>query len=348
MKNSIKAFALIALSAAVCAACSSSSSKSEEQGQEQEQEQVVVTPKVSVVTVGMREVPQNGVYTSTVMPNAVNNIAPQSVNRIKSINVEIGDFVSAGQVVARMDVLNLDQAKLQMVNDSTELARIKSLYEVGGVSKSDLDAITLSYKVRKAAYENLLENTVLRSPISGVITARNYDKGDMFGMGQPIFTVQQITPVKLLVAISESEYTKVKKGQKVTLVVDALPGESFDGTISRLYPTMDAATHTFNVEVKVPNYNRRLRPGMYAKVTVNFGKNNSVIIPDKAVVRQQGAGDKFVYILNEDNTVTFKKISLGVRLGNEYEVLSGVQEGDRVVTDGQLRIRDGVEVEVVE
>lgn len=348
MKNSIKAFALIALSAAVCAACSSVSKKSQEQGEENEQEQAVVTPKVSVVAATMREVPQNGVYTSTVMPNAVNNIAPQSVNRIKSINVEIGDFVSAGQVVARMDVLNLDQAKLQMVNDSTELARIKSLYEVGGVSKSDLDAITLSYKVRKAAYENLLENTVLRSPISGVITARNYDKGDMFGMGQPIFTVQQITPVKLLVAISESEYTKVKKGQKVTLVVDALPGESFDGTISRLYPTMDAATHTFNVEVKVPNYNRRLRPGMYAKVTVNFGKNNSVIIPDKAVVRQQGAGDKFVYILNEDNTVTFKKVSLGVRLGNEYEVLSGVQEGDRVVTDGQLRIRDGVEVEVVE
>ncbi|MCQ2136294.1 MAG: efflux RND transporter periplasmic adaptor subunit [Bacteroidales bacterium] len=347
MKNSIKAFALIALSAAVCAACSSVSKKSQEQGEENEQE-AVVTPKVSVVAATMREVPQNGVYTSTVMPNAVNNIAPQSVNRIKSINVEIGDFVSAGQVVARMDVLNLDQAKLQMVNDSTELARIKSLYEVGGVSKSDLDAITLSYKVRKAAYENLLENTVLRSPISGVITARNYDKGDMFGMGQPIFTVQQITPVKLLVAISESEYTKVKKGQKVTLVVDALPGESFDGTISRLYPTMDAATHTFNVEVKVPNYNRRLRPGMYAKVTVNFGKNNSVIIPDKAVVRQQGAGDKFVYILNEDNTVTFKKISLGVRLGNEYEVLSGVQEGERVVTDGQLRIRDGVEVEVVE
>lgn len=348
MKNSIKAFALIALSAALCAACSSVSKKSQEQGEENEQEQAVVTPKVSVVAATMREVPQNGVYTSTVMPNAVNNIAPQSVNRIKSINVEIGDFVSAGQVVARMDVLNLDQAKLQMVNDSTELARIKSLYEVGGVSKSDLDAITLSYKVRKAAYENLLENTVLRSPISGVITARNYDKGDMFGMGQPIFTVQQITPVKLLVAISESEYTKVKKGQKVTLVVDALPGESFDGTISRLYPTMDAATHTFNVEVKVPNYNRRLRPGMYAKVTVNFGKNNSVIIPDKAVVRQQGAGDKFVYILNEDNTVTFKKVSLGVRLGNEYEVLSGVQEGDRVVTDGQLRIRDGVEVEVVE
>lgn len=348
MKNSIKAFALIALSAAVCAACSSVSKKSQEQGEENEQEQAVVTPKVSVVAATMREVPQNGVYTSTVMPNAVNNIAPQSVNRIKSINVEIGDFVSAGQVVARMDVLNLDQAKLQMVNDSTELARIKSLYEVGGVSKSDLDAITLSYKVRKAAYENLLENTVLRSPISGVITARNYDKGDMFGMGQPIFTVQQITPVKLLVAISESEYTKVKKGQKVTLVVDALPGESFDGTISRLYPTMDAATHTFNVEVKVPNYNRRLRPGMYAKVTVNFGKNNSVIIPDKAVVRQQGAGDKFVYILNEDSTVTFKKVSLGVRLGNEYEVLSGVQEGDRVVTDGQLRIRDGVEVEVVE
>lgn len=345
MKNSFKFIGIITFAAVLLSSCSLFSGKKEQQ----EQEQVaVVTPKVSVATATRREVPQNGVYTSTVQPNAINNIAPQSVNRIKSIHAEIGDFVSAGQVVAKMDVLNLDQARLQLVNDSTELARIKSLYEVGGVSKSDLDAITLSYNVKKTTYQNLLENTVLRSPISGVITARNYDKGDMYSMGQPIFTVQQITPVKLLVAISESEYTKVKKGQKVSLAVDALPAEKFEGTISRLYPVMDAATHTFNIEVKVPNYNRRLRPGMYAKVTVNFGKNNSVIIPDKAIVRQQGAGDKFVYILNEDNTVSFRKVSLGVRMDNEYEVLDGVLEGDRVVVEGQLRIRDGVEVEVVE
>ena len=307
-----------------------------------------VTPKVTVTTVGMREVEQNSTYTSSVVANVVNNIAPQSANRIKSIKAEIGDFVYAGQILAEMDVANLEQTRLQLINDSTELERIKGLYEVGGVSKSDLDNITLSYNVRKTAYNNLKENTILRSPITGMVTARNYDKGDMYSMAQPLFTVQQISPVKLLVGISESNYTKVKKGDKVTLTVDALPGETFDGSIQRIYPTIDPSTHTFTAEVKVQNSNRKLRPGMYAKVTVNFGKNTSVVIPDKAVVRQQGSGDKFVYILNEDNTVTYQKVVLGVRMGSEYEILEGVSDGDKVVIEGQIRIKDGVTVEAVE
>ncbi len=307
-----------------------------------------VTPKVTVTTVGMREVEQNSTYTSSVVANVVNNIAPQSANRIKSIKAEIGDFVYAGQILAEMDVANLEQTRLQLINDSTELERIKGLYEVGGVSKSDLDNITLSYNVRKTAYNNLKENTILRSPITGMVTARNYDKGDMYSMAQPLFTVQQISPVKLLVGISESNYTKVKKGDKVTLTVDALPGETFDGSIQRIYPTIDPSTHTFTAEVKVQNSNRKLRPGMYAKVTVNFGRNTSVVIPDKAVVRQQGSGDKFVYILNEDSTVTYQKVVLGVRMGSEYEILEGVSDGDKVVTEGQIRIKDGVTVEAVE
>jgi len=305
------------------------------------------TPKVVVAQVGMQKVEQNGTYTSSVQAFAVNNIAPQSSLRIKSINAEIGDFVTKGQVVARMDVSSLEQTKLQLINDSTELVRIKSLYEVGGVSKSDLDAIQLSYNVRKTTYENLLENTVLRSPITGVITARNYDRGDMYSMGQPIFTVQQITPVKLLVGISESDYTKVKKGDKVGITVDALPGETFEGTIERIYPIIDSATHTFTVEIRVPNANKRLRPGMYARVTVNFGVNNSVVIPDRALVRQQGAGDKFVYIYDpETKTVSYVRVTVGVRVGTECEILEGVNDGDFVVTEGQLRIKDGVVVEI--
>ena len=130
-------------------------------------------PKVSVVGSVRRMVPQTGTYTSTVQANVVNNIAPQSASRIKKVNVEIGDFVSAGQILAEMDVVNLEQVKMQMMNDSTELVRIKGLYEVGAVSKSDLDAMQLSYNVRKTSYENLVENTILRAPISGVVTARD-------------------------------------------------------------------------------------------------------------------------------------------------------------------------------
>lgn len=309
----------------------------------QEEESV---PVVVVSQVFARDVVQKETYTSTVEANVKNNIAPQTAMRIKSIRVEVGDYVNKGQVVATMDAISLDQAKLQYKNDSTEYFRLKGLYEVGGLSKSDLDAIELSYKVRKKNYENMLENTVLRSPISGVISARNYDVGDMYAMAQPIYTVQEISPVKLLVAVSERDYTRVKKGGQVSISADAFPGESFTGSITRLYPTVDPATHTFLVEVKVPNKDRRLRPGMFARVTLVFGKNHSVVVPDLAVVRQQGAGDRYVYVLEEDGTVSFRRVELGVRMGNEYEVLSGVKDGEKVVVEGQLRIKDGVRVEV--
>jgi len=343
MKNAFRILGVLAI-AALSASCANFKSKNAE-----EETVVVATPKVTIAQVSKQDVPQANVYTSTVQANVVNNIAPQSGSRIKTINVEIGDFVSKGQVLARMDVASLEQTRMQLVNDSTELARIKGLYEVGGVSKSELDAIVLSYNVRKTTYENLQENTILRSPITGVITARNYDRGDMYTMSQPIFTVQEITPVKLLVGVSESDYTRVKKGQKVSIEVDALPGEKFEGSIERIYPTIDATTHTFNVEVRVLNRDRKLRPGMYARVSIGFGVNNSVVIPDKALVRLQGSGDKFVYVYDPaTKTVSFVKVDLGVRFDNYAEVLSGVADGAYVVTDGQIRIKDGIEVEASE
>ena len=307
-----------------------------------------VAPSVAVAKVTMREVPQLSTYTSTVQSYVKNNIAPQSGSRIKSIKVDVGDFVNKGQILAEMDQIQLQQAELQMQNKEVEYKRLKGLYEVGGLSKSDLDAIELAYEVSKTQYENLLENSILRSPVTGVITARNYDVGDMYAMSAPLFTVEQIVPVKLLVAISESEYSKVKKGDKVEVVADALAGKVFDGKIRKIYPTIDPATRTFTSEVVVNNSKRELRPGMFARVTVNFGVNNNVVIPDIAVVKQQGSGERFVYVLNEDGTVSYQKVVLGRRMGAEYEVLEGISDGATVVIGGQIRLKDGVKVAVNE
>ena len=307
-----------------------------------------VAPSVAVAKVTMREVPQMATYTSTVQPYVKNNIAPQSGNRIKAIKADVGDFVSKGQILAEMDQIQLQQAELQMKNKEVEYERLKGLYEAGGLSKSDLDAIELAYQVSKTQYENLLENSVLRSPVTGVITARNYDVGDMYAMAAPLFTVEQIVPVKLLVGVSESDYTKVKKGDKVEIVADALPGKVFEGKVRKIYPTIDPVTRTFTVEVVVNNYKRELRPGMFARVTVTFGSNDSVVIPDVAVVKQQGSGERFVYILNEDGTVTYQKVVLGRRMGTEYEVLEGIPDGATIVTGGQIRLKDGIKVSVNE
>lgn len=299
------------------------------------------THVVEVLKVSKEQVPQDGVYSTTVQANILNNIAPQQGGRINKINVEVGDFVSAGQILAEMDKMQLDQAGLRFQNAEVEMNRVEQLFKEGGVSQSDYDQIVMNYKVAKSTYDNLLENTVLRSPVSGVVTARNYDRGDMYNMSQPLFTVQQITPVKLLVPISESDYTKVKKGDKVTITADAFPGQNFEGSIIRLYPTMDAATHTFNVEVHVRNENRLLRPGMFARATVNFGDNFNIVIPDQAAVKMQGAGTRQVFILNNDNTVSVRVVTLGRHFDNKYEVLSGLDDGDVIVVKGHSTLKAG-------
>lgn len=341
MKN-MNVRTIIYVAAAVMAvSCGNNNSKTAEQPQAAE----VRLPNVAIMAASYKDVPQSDVYTANVEAYAKNNIAPQSPSRIQKIYVEVGDFVRAGQIVANMDEVSLNQSKLSMANDSLEYSRIKKLYEQGGVSKSDFDAMELKYNVTRSQYQNLLENTILRSPVSGVITARNYDQGDMYG-GSPIYVVEQITPVKLYVGISEMDYTRVKKNDTVTLTADALPGKTFTGRIARIYPTIDAATHTFTAEVNVANSDRLLRPGMYARVTVNFGSNHSIVVPDDSVVKQQGSGVRSVFVLQADNTVKEIVVTLGRHFGTEYEILSGISEGDNVVVKGQASLKNGSKVNV--
>lgn len=341
MKN-MNVRTIIYVAAAVMAvSCGNNNSKTAEQPQAAE----VRLPNVTIMAASYKDVPQSDVYTANVEAYAKNNIAPQSPSRIQKIYVEVGDFVRAGQIVAKMDEVSLNQSKLSMANDSLEYSRIKKLYEQGGVSKSDFDAMELKYNVTRSQYQNLLENTILRSPVSGVITARNYDQGDMYG-GSPIYVVEQITPVKLYVGISEMDYTRVKKNDTVTLTADALLGKTFTGRIARIYPTIDAATHTFTAEVNVANSDRLLRPGMYARVTVNFGSNHSIVVPDDCVVKQQGSGVRSVFVLQADNTVKEVVVTLGRHFGTEYEILSGISEGDNVVVKGQTSLKNGSKVNV--
>ncbi|MBR5274506.1 MAG: efflux RND transporter periplasmic adaptor subunit, partial [Bacteroidales bacterium] len=240
-------FRTMSVAAAVVLAVSCGNSK----GNKAEVAVVETDPTVAVIQVSVREVPQDETYTSTIQAYVKNNIAPQAAGRISRILVDVGDNVKKGQVVAEMDQTQLAQIELQLKNNEVEYNRLKELYEVGGLSKSDLDAVEMAYNVSRTQYNNLKENATLVSPINGVITARNYDAGDMYAMSAPIYTVEQIVPVKLLVGISETDYTKVKKGDNVEITADALPGQTFNGKVKKIYPTVDPATRTFTVEVVI-------------------------------------------------------------------------------------------------
>ena len=313
---------------------------------QQTEEVAVALPEVEVVKVARREVAQQSSFTGNVEAWIVNNIAPQSPRRIKEIRVDVGDHVKKGQLLVSLDASALAQAKAQLDNYKTEYERANELYQFGGASKSEWDARRLQYEVAKSTYENLLENTTLEAPISGIVTARNYDNGDMSG-NLPILVIEQIRPVKIMINVSETLFAKVRKGMRVYVSFDAYGEQVFNGSVSRIYPTINNTTRTFQVEVSLPNTDERVRPGMFARVTLPYGKKNNVVIPDLAVNKLMGSGDRYVYILNRaDNTVRYSKVELGRRMDNEYEVLSGVNHGDEVVVKGQLAITNGCAVEV--
>lgn len=302
--------------------------------------------KVQVSTVSTRNVDQLGTFTATVEADITNNIAPQNPARIKKVYVEVGDNVRAGQKLVEMDAVNLNQSKLQMENDKTEFERVDELYKVGGISKSTWDAKKLAYEISKSSYQNLLENTVLTSPISGLVTKRYYDSGDMYNGGTPIYVVEQIHPVKLMVNVSEVLYTKVKKGMDVDVQLDVFGNEKFVGTVKVVHPSIDPSSRTFPVEVHIVNADGRILPGMFARVTFNYGTENRVIVPDRAVVKQTGSADRFVYTC-KNGVATYKKVILGQLIGDEYEVLDGLQSGEYVAITALNRLTNGAEIEIV-
>ena len=302
--------------------------------------------KVKIATVSLRDVEQSQTFTATVEPEVKNNIAPASPGRIRNIFVEVGATVSKGQRIAQMDAVNLANSETQIENLRRTYKRVAELFSVGGASQQELDNAKLQLDVAESNMKNLSENTYLHSPINGVVTARNYDVGDMFTGQLPLLTVMQINPVKLKINISESFYSKIKVGMQVDVKVDVFENETFPAKVSLIYPVIDERTRTFTVELKLSNPGSKVRPGMFARVNMNFGTVKHVVVPDRSVVKQSGSGSRFVFVYN-DGKVKYTQIELGRRIGNEYELLSGVSNGEQIVVSGLNKLQDGMEVEVV-
>lgn len=340
-------FAISACSAAIivlCGAMTSCGSK-EDSSTEVAQEKAEEIPNVEIRQVHMQNVDQLVSYTATIDAYKTNNITTSTVNRIKSILVEVGDHVQKGQKLVVLDNVNIDQLKVRLDNTEREYNRALELFNIGGGTKQSVDQLKTELDAARRQYDNMVENTILVSPITGVVTARNYDAGDMTS-ANPILTIEQIVPVKVLVNVSESEFTKVHKGMKVPVYLDVYGNEEFTGSVELIHPRIDPTTRTFTVEIDIPNRNERVRPGMFARVVMNYGTEERVVVPDRAIVKQTGSGEKFVYVY-KDGHVTYNKVEIGQRLGDSYELLSGVDNGAEVVISGQTRLNNGMKVNVI-
>ncbi len=302
-------------------------------------------PEVKITKVTNEDIPQTETYTATVESDVKNNISPNTPLRIEKILVDVGDVVRKGQVLVVLDQTNLSNTKLQYENAKIDFGRMEALYKLGGVSKANYDAAKLQLDIQAALIKQLTENAQLVAPVSGVVTARNFDNGDMCS-GSAILTIEQTNVVKLNVNVSESYYKLLKKGMPATITLDAYEGEEFTGKVTIVSPSIDASTHTFKAEITINNKDQKVRPGMFARATIDFGSKSHTVIPDVALVKQIGAGDRYVYVY-KDGKVSYNKVELGKHMGDKYEILSGVNAGDQVVIAGHSRLANGKEVEVV-
>lgn len=325
---------------------------------EKTEETEVQKPTVKLATVVEENVADIATLTASVEADKINNISSNSPNRIKQILVDEGMNVSAGQKLVVLDDVNTDAYQLQVDNAKANLRNVEinynravELLKIGGGTKQQVDQMELqlvnarnTLASAERNLRNMRENTVLVSPVSGVVTARNYDPGDMTG-SLPILTVGTINPVKVVVNVNESDFSKVKKGMPATLRLESYPDELFEGRVTMVAPTVDAASRTFGVEVTVANPSGRILPGMFGRVELNLGEAMRAVVPDKAVEKQRGSGNYYVYIY-KDGKLDYSMVQLGQRLGDRYEVLSGVNPGEQVVISEKSKLTNGAEVEV--
>ena len=283
---------------------------------------------------------------ANIQPYKQNSITPavQGV-RIDEILVDVGQNVSKGQLVATMDPIQYNQANTQLLNLEADLARMTPVFEAGGISAQQLDAMKTQVAVQRDVVANLKKNIELRSPITGVVTARNAEAGDMFA-NAPILQIMQINPLKITASISEKYFSKVKMNMPVEIATEVLPDEKFTGKVSLIYPAMDAATRTFTVEITIPNAGNKLRPGMFARAIFNLGEVESVLVPDVAIKRQAGTNERAVFVVKEDGTVERRVVELGRQIEKNYVILSGLNAGEQVSVTGLSKLDDGTAVEI--
>ena len=273
------------------------------------------------------------------------NVAPSLQGKIEHIYVEVGDRVKEGNMLVRMDQNQYLTSKIQLANLEVEMGRLQALLATGSVSQQTYDQTKVSYDQLKQNLSFLEKNTYVKAPFEGVISAKTYEDGELYG-GQPIVVLTQVKKLKALIAVPETYYPLVKEGMKLTVKSDIYPEETFAATIEVVYPTIDAASHTFQCKVVIPNTNEKLRPGMYVTTTLGLGKENTIVVPYQSVEKLIGSNERYVFI-NENGYAKRVSVKLGQRFDENIEIIAPeIQPGVEYIHKGQSKLVDGVKIEV--
>ena len=346
-------FPVVCLSVLVISGCSSGSgTKSPQDGTQAASASKV--EKVRIMTLQSQVIGKTIEYTSTLLPYEEVHLVPSTPGRIDRIFVEVGTRVKQGDLLAQMDQTQLQQAVIQLKNLETDYKRLDTLQKVGSVTRQQFDQLATQYEIARSNVEFLQDNTRLVAPFYGVISGKYFEDGEMYS-GAPntssgkaaILSVVQISPLKAIVNIPETYYPLVKEGMKPTVRCDIYPGETNTGSIIRKYPTVDPYTHSFQIEIRIDNPGEKLRPGMFARVRLELGEMQALVVPALAVLKMQGSDERYIF-LEEQGLAKRVSVEVGQRFDDMVEIISPeIKEGDRLIIAGQPRLVDKVPVEVV-
>lgn len=306
--------------------------------------------KVKVLTLESERIAKSLELSSTLEGYETMNISPSITGHIEHIYVEVGSRVQKGSMLVRMDQTQLNTTRINLASTKTEFERVSALKQSGSISQQ-------VYDQTKAGYDQLVEtekfqeqNTFVKAQFAGVISAKNYEDGEMY-TGAPILTLTQINRLKAIINIPETYFPLVKQGMKVEVESDIYPGETFPATIEIVYPTIDPQSHTFQAKLNIPNSNEKIRPGMYVRTHLAVGEVDAIVVPYQSVLKLTGSNDRYVFVA-DGNTARRVAVTLGQRFDDRIEIIpveaDALKAGDNLVVTGQARLVDGVTLEIVE
>lgn len=317
-----------------------------QEAQEEETEQAVA---VEAQQVHRQNFPQEIDYTANVEAWETAFITGQNGVRIDEIHVAEGEQVRRGQLLVTMNSNQLSQAQAQLDLAQREVERLGTLVQIGAVSGQRLDQAQMELENAMSNFQSLGKNTRLTANFNGVITAKHFSEGEMYmpsANAPSILTLMQLEPVKVTIRIGERFYNQVQQGMAATVRTDVYPNEEFSGEVYRKFPTIDRNSRTFQTEIRIENDGSRLRPGMFARVILNLGEAEGIYIPSSAVVNQPGTTNRYVFV-KEGNKVIRVNVQTGNRFQEQIMIISGLEPGQMIITEGIGKLNEGTRVRVM-
>jgi RND family efflux transporter MFP subunit len=308
---------------------------------------------VNVVPVQSRVIQRNLSLVGTVAANQVIEVRAEVQGKLLSLNTDLGDQVRKGQTIGRIDnrlqAIAVSNAEQQLADARQNLERYKNLYEGGAASQAQYDQYKLAFENATNGLEQArkqLSNAVVTAPISGQVTQKTVEAGAFLNIASPIVTIVDVSRLKVQLSVAENDVYALKAGDPVQITTTVYPGVTYEGRITFISPTGDDA-HNYPVEISFANQAKNpLKAGTYVDVVFNRKSQVPTLqIPREALVGS--VKNAQVYVVTNDNITRLQKVTIGADNGNYLEVLEGLQEGDKVVTTGQINLTDSTRVSII-